>query len=355
MKKKIMIMVTTLLVFVFALPVFAKSDCSHLWETIYRIDPYCTISGVEYRYCTLCYKSETITLPPAGHIWGEWETLSESDCSHLGTKSRACTICHLVEHASIPTNDIHSWSSWISSTGLCTEERERYRYCSYCGKREYNNIPATNHIWGYWHTDKKASIFQSGSKVRYCCNCPAENRKNIPKIKMTASQKKIKKSVDVFFKYAKKYNASKIRSCFAAPAKTNLFIQNKYMPKFFQKYNKYISYEIHSIRVKRATATVKLSYQYLDYQELFTDAIDAYVEHFRNVTSHNEDQAQRYLYTYVMRNAKYYGKNYCGFGEKTIKLRKIKGKWKISSFNSQLENMLHCNYAYAYNAYPWGD
>lgn len=350
MKKKLSLGIISFLLCLFlTVPVFAQNECAHQWEILYRTEPDCTFSGTERRYCTLCYKSETIVLPPTGHIWSDWEMIVESDCTHPGVMSRSCTICHFAEHKDAPTNDAHSWSSWISSTGLCTEVKQRYRYCYYCGKKEYNNIPATDHVWGRWYTDKKATIFQSGSKIQYCSNCSAKNKVTIPKLKMTSSQKQVKKSVDAFFKYAKQYNTGKLKKCFSKPSTVQLFVDNNYMAKYFQKYNKRISYTLKSIKVKGKKATVSLTYKYPNRYNTFSVVFENAFYYKLENPYISDSQLYKYMYDKACQNSKA-GTDY-SYGKLTLELRKYGSAWKITSFSSKINNLIHSNYPKAYNDY----
>ena len=49
--------------------------------------PTCTMEGSRTRNCTRCGETETETLPPSGHTWGEW-TSNEN-----GTHARTCSVC----------------------------------------------------------------------------------------------------------------------------------------------------------------------------------------------------------------------------------------------------------------------
>ena len=206
-----------------------------------------------------------------------------------------------------------------------------------------------SHVWSEWMVDQKPTIFEEGISIQYCINCFDENVKEIPKLKMTSSQKQVKKSVDRFFKYAKQYNTSKLAKCFTKPSSVKLFVENNYMASYFKKYNKRISYELKSIKVSGKTATVKLSYKYPDRYSVFMTAFENAVYYQIENPNASESQLMKYLYERICKHSKV-GIDY-NYGNLTLKLKKSGSSWKIASFSSKINNLIHSNYIKAYNDY----
>lgn len=206
-----------------------------------------------------------------------------------------------------------------------------------------------SHVWSEWIVDQKPTIFEEGISIQYCINCFDENVKEIPKLKMTPSQKQVKKSVDHFFKYAKQYNTGKLAKCFTKPSSVKLFVENNYMASYFKKYNKRISYELKSIKVSGKTATVKLSYKYPDRYSVFMAAFENAVYYQIENPNASEAQLMKYLYERICKHSKV-GIDY-NYGKLTLKLKKSGSSWKIASFSSKINNLIHSNYTKAYNDY----
>ncbi len=68
-----------------------------------RIEPTCTVNGMEYTICEEC--GETIgdtTILPAGHVWGEWYVALEPTIYADGREERKCSRCNETESRVIP-------------------------------------------------------------------------------------------------------------------------------------------------------------------------------------------------------------------------------------------------------------
>ncbi|MCR5781562.1 MAG: hypothetical protein K6G90_02380 [Clostridia bacterium] len=184
------------------------------------IAPTCTEAGTSGRtvcpYCKAVIDPGT-PVPPAGHSWGEWTTLSESTCAAQGTEQRICTVCGEVENRKLPYNPSrhtgrtrisgaknpgcdtagysgdtvcsgcgvvlvkgetvpatgHDFSSWkVITPATCTAQGTSERTCVVCGKTETNKIPRTvDHNWGEWQTVISADCANQGKEERYCAVC----------------------------------------------------------------------------------------------------------------------------------------------------------------------------------------
>lgn len=350
MKKKLILscIVGFLLCLLSVIPIYA-SECSHVWETVYRIEPDCLSKGSEMKICQKCRKIETISLPVSDHPWGEWQITTAPNCTYTGLRPH---LYFLLQNSTRRcSNQTEFIPGLIGKLLLIYVQKKKnaYRSCSYCHTQETTIIPASNHVWGEWYIDKKPTIFKTGVRMRYCINCLTEDKIIIPKQKMTTAQKQVKKSVDRFFKYAKQYNTSKLTKCFTKPSSVKLFIENSYMPQYYKKYNKRISYKLKSIKVSGKNATVKLSYKYPNRYNVFKAAFENSVYYQLKNPNISESQLLKYMYERICVHSKA-GIDY-SYGNLTLKLKKSGSAWKITSFNSKIDNLLHSNYTKAYNDY----
>ena len=63
----------------------------------------------------------------------------------------------------------------------------------------------------------------------------------------------------------------------------------------------------------------------------------------------SESQLMKYLYERICKHSKV-GIDY-NYGKLTLKLKKSGSSWKIASFSSKINNLIHSNYTKAYNDY----
>ncbi len=73
-------------------------------ETVIRIDPSCTVNGLEYVMCDSCGEtlSETTILEAIGHDWSEWEVTVEATDFTDGERVRVCENCQENEIELVP-------------------------------------------------------------------------------------------------------------------------------------------------------------------------------------------------------------------------------------------------------------
>ncbi|MCD8019522.1 MAG: hypothetical protein LUF92_08035 [Clostridiales bacterium] len=174
----------------------------------------------------------------------------------------------------------------------------------------------------------------------------------VPSTTLEAASDKaqVKKTVNTFFKAAKKYDTSKMKACFVNPNKTELFVTKKYTVKFIKQMNKKLKYEIKSVKVSGKTVTVKVwckyQYAYYVYQKAFDKVVDYMIDH-PNASNATVD---KYVYQQI---SKYYKKMHkTKFSETiTIKLKKTNGKWKIAKWTDDISNVVHASYKEAYDNY----
>ncbi len=95
MKKILSVLLSILLLASFGM--MAGAECAHEYDATYH-PPTCIDPGYTEFICKLCGdRIEQINVPANGHIYGEWEVLSEADCTQTGLEKRICRICGGVE------------------------------------------------------------------------------------------------------------------------------------------------------------------------------------------------------------------------------------------------------------------
>lgn len=165
-------------------------------------------------------------------------------------------------------------------------------------------------------------------------------------------EKQAKATVTSFFKSVKKYDTSKIKKCFVNPKKVKLFESKKYMKKFFKSTNKELDYKIVSVKANKKEATVKVYCEYYNafdiFQCSFSDVVDYMLDHPKASSS----SIDKYQYNRTLKLRNMFDKSFGGgFDFKTIslKLKRVGKSWKIISYTKALNNVIHCNYQYAYD------
>lgn len=107
--------------------------------------PTCTEDGsVEYWSCSDCGKNfsdeagekeiTTVTVPAAGHSFGEWQTVREATCMEKGEQTRSCSACGEVETNKLPLA-AHGLIERKATNATCTKDgNTAYWECEACGK-----------------------------------------------------------------------------------------------------------------------------------------------------------------------------------------------------------------------------
>lgn len=96
-------------------------------------------------YCSVCKKQigdpMTVTVPPAGHDWGEWSVVTPATCEGAGKEQRICSRdeAHIQERDVEPLG--HEWGAWVVTKVPTTSEKgEETRTCVSCNKTETREI-----------------------------------------------------------------------------------------------------------------------------------------------------------------------------------------------------------------------
>lgn len=301
--------------------------------------------------------SPTVVKAECEHDWSNWEYVSGYSCTVGGKKEHQCLICGEIETIIVPKSQ-HQWCEWETEIDAsCDEKGEKYRYCYKCGQEENAFIPKTPHDWDEWECIREATGFQTGKYQRECFNCETIQNKTTPILSTVKTKnksgKEIKKSVAQFWNAAQKYDIEKMKKCFVK--KTNSFFERKkYTRNFIRKSNKKnLKYVITSIKQKGTKATVKVSCKYQNCYDIFFRSLNDTVNYMMKTGDTRELTVDKYQCERIKKYDKKYKKKY-SYKTLTLKMKKVGKKWKIISFNSGINDVIHCNYNKAYKNY-FGD
>ena len=184
--------------------------------------------------------------------------------------------------------------------------------------------------------------------------------------KTTNSEKAVRATVASLLKNCKNYNAGKIRKYFVKPSKAKVFYKKKYTAKFMKKVNKkYMKYHIDEISVKGSNATAYVSIENLYIPELYSDVFDDVVDYMAKHKKSSDRTVDKYCYKrmnkyyksldyYIQYNEEsetYEGDNGIFADDITLKLKKVKGKWKVTKMPWNFNDTIHSGYVDAYEQY----
>ena len=126
MKKKLILscIVGFLLCLLSVIPIYA-SECSHVWETVYRIEPDCLSKGSEMKNLPKIVAKLKPLVSQFLIILGENGKLQLLQTVHiLALRPALVLFVTKLNKKDVPTNGIHSWSDWKTATNICTEEKK---------------------------------------------------------------------------------------------------------------------------------------------------------------------------------------------------------------------------------------
>ncbi|MBP3310443.1 MAG: hypothetical protein J6L05_06520 [Ruminococcus sp.] len=150
---------------------------SHRFNGVFEIvrPAGCTEYGIQVGKCLNCDEVlNTSKVPPTGHKFGPWETVTESTCTESGSRMRKCTniYCTHTEEAEIPPK-AHRFNGSFETTvsATCTENGEKVAKCLNCGD-VINTATITAYGHNYrWTVTTPATCTSQGEMVKQCTRC----------------------------------------------------------------------------------------------------------------------------------------------------------------------------------------
>ena len=154
------------------------------WKTIKAAS--CTQEGSKERVCA-CGDTITEAIPANGHSWGPEVVVTEATCVSLGKKTKTCTVCGKTE--TITVNDLHAKHAGeieLRNKKSATCGADGYTgdtYCNACGKLIDSGslIEKTgNHTWDEGVVTTPATETSDGVKTYACTVCGETKTEPIP-------------------------------------------------------------------------------------------------------------------------------------------------------------------------------
>ncbi len=101
MSKRIVSVLLALMLFS-SCAVIGLADCAHKYDATYY-PPTCNDRGYTEYVCSVCGdRIQEGFVDAIGHIYGEWEVLTEATCTSTGLEKRICRVCGGVETKTTP-------------------------------------------------------------------------------------------------------------------------------------------------------------------------------------------------------------------------------------------------------------
>lgn len=119
--------------------VVTTEPCDHLWGKAEGNAATCTEWGKKYTLCSKCLtQGEDIDIPPLGHSWGEWYTVSEATCIANRKEAHECKRCGSNESRQIPGTKslkLHSGGTFTHNTPASPWcfAYDNFVGCQHCG------------------------------------------------------------------------------------------------------------------------------------------------------------------------------------------------------------------------------
>lgn len=91
MKKVLSVLLTVLLLA--SCGIFVSAECAHQYDATFY-PPDCNNQGYTEYVCNLCgNRIQEGFVSATGHMYGEWELISEATCTSTGLQKRVCRVC----------------------------------------------------------------------------------------------------------------------------------------------------------------------------------------------------------------------------------------------------------------------
>lgn len=168
----------------------------------------------------------------------------------------------------------------------------------------------------------------------------------------TKEEKAVKKVATSYFKAVKKYNATSISKTMVPKSqrKSFAFYTDSVFGKVIKEMHRQtFKYKITSVKVSGKTAKVKADITYYNGYQVIVDGFkNAYYNTINNAilygTELSQEEFNELVFT-TIDNTFFYSdwEDYTNDISTTLKFKKYKGKWKISTVTSTMNKYINCN------------
>ncbi|MCL2106591.1 MAG: hypothetical protein FWH26_06005 [Oscillospiraceae bacterium] len=152
-------------------------DCAagrHQYAEVRRVAPTAMEDGEVDYICGVCGKKYTDLLFATDHIWGQWVTERQPNCTQPGASRRTCSRAQPHSESAVIPALGHDYTETVIQPG-CDKEGLRTFDCARCGHQYTQRIdPLGQHSFGGWHVEIPAEEGVEGLEVRVCAVCGAE-------------------------------------------------------------------------------------------------------------------------------------------------------------------------------------
>ena len=134
-----------------------------------EISPSCEGEGTMAYSCVHCAKSYSETIPPRGHIGGEWRFYEGENCNDFGWGELYCIVCARIIDSITTTQKGHSYKTTESYTGIV-------HTCESCGDSYFEKTEKIIEIEFYFGSKKlRENLLISEGKSAFLPEVSLEN------------------------------------------------------------------------------------------------------------------------------------------------------------------------------------
>ena len=147
---------------------FATGHIWSEWQTI--TEPTCTEPGLRTRTCSVGVPhSENEEIPALGHDF--IEKIIEPTCATVGQTIRTCLRCGYSYTVTLGELGECNYIETITKEPTCNTHGERTFTCEVCGDYFIEPINMLEHAWGEWVVNTPAEVGVEGQKHKECERC----------------------------------------------------------------------------------------------------------------------------------------------------------------------------------------
>lgn len=143
------------------------SDKYHSFD-VEEFEATCTEDAYTTKTCKYCgYIEVAVDKGSAGHVWDEWDTVTNPTCTDWGLEKRYCLNCDECEENSIAPSHSYEIDSILEPT--CTSGGYTTYKCTECGDTYTDDITkALGHKLSDWEVTREHTCTDHGEMERHC-------------------------------------------------------------------------------------------------------------------------------------------------------------------------------------------